>query len=247
MQYLLPTSCVMIMVTNEGEDHDLDPFPLVSGKHLAHVAHVSFLSLCHVHRNSNSMARTKNNVRSFAPWTSQGLARVVGRSNNEPAKERSTLITPEKQPLGPATATPDHAIQPPLPSLAPPLESDRSSRLSRTQPYNPAIRHAPLEELTPRNLYNNFPSPAGPATPVVPPPPSPPSQPHPAVAAVTKGVQGRDEPGLRSGCARLEQADGAGPSQPAAGSGVAAAAEARPEPSQPAAASPQQARARVTL
>ncbi|KAJ9507759.1 hypothetical protein QJQ45_019332 [Haematococcus lacustris] len=175
-----------------------------------------------------------------------GLARVVGQSNNEPAKERSTLVTPEKQPLGPATAIPDHAIQPPLPSLAPPLESDRSSYLSRTQPYSPASTHAPLEELTPRNLYSNFPSPAGPAAPAVPPPPNPTSQPHPAVAAVTQGVQGRDEQGLRSGCTHLEHADGAGPSQPAAGSGVAAAAEARPGPSQPAAAPPPQARARPT-
>ncbi|GFH17666.1 hypothetical protein HaLaN_14348 [Haematococcus lacustris] len=193
------------------------------------------------------MARTKSNARSFAPWTSQGLARVVGRSNNEPAKERSTLITPEKQPLGPATATPDHAIQPPLPSLAPPLESDHSSRLSRTQPYSPASKHAPHEELAPRNLYSNYPSPAGPAAPVVPPPPSPPSQPHPAVAAVTQGVHGRDEPGLRSGCAHLEHADVAGPSQPAAGSGGVAAAEARPGPSNAAMTPPQQARARVAL
>ncbi|KAL6765426.1 hypothetical protein V8C86DRAFT_798627 [Haematococcus lacustris] len=164
------------------------------------------------------MARSESNVGSSPGWTSQGLARVVGRSNNEPAKERSTLITPEKQPLGPATATPDHAIQPPLSSLAPLLESDRSAHLSRTQPYNPASTHAPLEELAPRILYNNYPSPAGPAAPAVPPPPNPTSQPHPAVAAVTQGVQGQDEPGLRSGCARLEQADGAGPSQSAAAS-----------------------------
>ncbi|GFH05853.1 hypothetical protein HaLaN_00384, partial [Haematococcus lacustris] len=193
------------------------------------------------------MARSESNVGSSPAWTSQGLARVVGQSNNQPAKERSTLITPEKQPLGPATAIPDHAIQPPLPSLAPPLESDHSSHLSRTQPYSPASTHTPLEELAPRNLYSNFPSPAGPAAPVVPPPPNPTSQPHPAVAAVTQGVQGRDEQGLRSGCTRLEHADGEGPSQPAAGWGGVAAAEARPGQSQRAMTPPPQARAWVTL